>query len=116
MDNKFISNRREYIIDLFKNVLEIEIDESYFKVYKGDEACFFHHRGRQLYLCYDDWKDQYHLYHMNVAMNRSGAARYHLQRWEFSLGAIFAYLSTMHNSVDMNNKKSKIDLLFEKIN
>lgn len=116
MNEKLISNRREYIIDLFKHVLDIEITESNFKIYQGDEAVFFHLRGRSLYICFDEYKDQYLLYHLNEMQNSKRGTKYHLQRFEYNLGSIFAYLNTLHNPKDLNRKKSIEDLLFDKSN
>lgn len=117
MDNKLISNRQEYIIDLFKHILEMEIDESYFKFFKDDEAVFFNFRSKSLYLCYDDYKKQYQIYHLNTMANPKQATKYHLQHWDYTLGSIFSYLSSMHSPSDMNksHKKSKMDKLFDKI-
>ena len=116
-NEKLISNRHEYIIDLFHHVLDITITDSSFRAFQGDEAIFFKHVAKDFYICYDDWKDQYQLYHLNIKNNNSRGNHYHLQRYDYTLGSLFSYLKTLHNPKDMNKKQSKIEeLLFNKSN
>ena len=116
-NEKLISNRHEYIIDLFHHVLDITITDSNFKVFQGDEAVFFRLRGNDFYICYDEWKDNYQLFHMNLMNNHKRGTKFHLQRWDYSLGSMFSYLKTLHSPKDMNKKQSKIEeLLFNKSN
>lgn len=117
MSEKYISNQREYIISLFKNILNLEITEENFKYHFGDEAVYFSHKSRQLYLYYNDTKDMFYLMHLNSGSNPSSKNRWHIQRYEKFLPLIFNYLDTCHDWKERLEKrpKSKMELLFDSI-
>ena len=112
-----ISEQQDFIIRLFKEYLDMEIEDKQFKAHKdGDLALYFTFKGRSMYLAYDDYKQLWVLYHLNQRCNPQQSHRYHIQWQSKTLSALIGgYMVNLHDAKNMNNKKSRLDELLSSI-
>lgn len=111
-----ISEQQDFIIRLFKEYLDIGIEDKQFKAYNGDLALYFTFRGRSMYLAYDDFKELWVLYHLNQRCNPHQSHKYHIQWTSKTLSALIGgYLVNLHDAKNMNKKKSRLDELLDSL-
>lgn len=112
-----ISDNKDYIIRLFKEYLDFELTDSNFKAHKnGDLAVYFYFRGRSMYIFYNYDKSRFELMHLNEFSNPKKTHKYHLQWHTNTISALVGkYMINLHDVKNMNLKKSKLDMLFDKI-
>lgn len=113
-----IENNVDYIVALFLNIANISINkDDNFKQGLDDLEVYFTSMGNNYRLVYDDFRDEYLLYHLNHLQNPSKAHKYHKQTTNLSLPSLIKYISSLHNPSKFtpNRKQSRMEKLVSSI-
>ena len=117
MENRYIKNNKQLIIELIIEHLKINITEEDFKIYLNDEQLYLTYLGKQYIVKYRDDLDIYEVLDINLSCNPRLSHHYHLQFSSKSITKLIKKLSNTHNPVSMNanNKIDSITKLFGKL-
>lgn len=105
MNSKKIENNIEFIINLVKRFLNLDIDESYFKQGIDDMELYLTYLGQQYVIKYDDYRDVMVLCHKNMSGANKKKTSYHREFDSHSYPTLIKKLSTRHNPADLNKQQ-----------